>query len=49
MTHALIAISSSVITAYMLIPPTGDGGYHFGLILVSLLSGFCAAVLEVTK
>jgi hypothetical protein len=49
MTHALVAVCSSAVTAYMLIPPTGSGGYHVGLAAVAILSGLCAAILEPKK
>jgi hypothetical protein len=49
MTHALVAVCSSAVTAYMLIPPTGDGGYHFFLAAAAILSGFSAVVLDAKK
>ena len=49
MSHALIAISSASFTAYMLIPPAGDGTYQFGMFIFAILSGLAATVLEVTK
>jgi hypothetical protein len=40
MSHACIAVASSAMTAFILIPPTEGGGYHFGIFCL-----FCAALI----
>lgn len=49
MTYALIAISSSALTAYILTPPMGDGGYQAGSALICILAGLAAFILESIK
>jgi hypothetical protein len=38
MSHALVALGSAALTAYVLLPPTENGSFHFGLFV--LAAGF---------
>lgn len=36
MSHAATAIASAALTAYILTPPAGDGGFQFGMVVLCL-------------
>lgn len=38
MSHACIAIAASALTAFILTPPTENGGYHTGIFLLFLVA-----------
>ena len=46
MSHAAAAIASAALTAYILTPPTGEGGFQFGMICLFLAALVAACLSE---
>lgn len=46
MSHAATAIASAALTAYILTPPTGDGGFQFGMIFLFTAALVAACLTE---
>lgn len=46
MSHAATALASAALTAYVLTPPTGDGGFQSGMVVLCLAALVAACIME---